>query len=106
MEKKSINRRKKGKYFEKKCRDQLKADGYLVDFKPNTRFCSNDFFYLFDVLAIKENEVRLIQVKSNLSHFYTARKEIREWRIKNNIKVQCEVWLAKDKLWRKEIITV
>ena len=103
-----MNKSAKGQRYEREARHLLEDDGYLTEFKIRSRYASNDFFKMFDVLAIKGNEVRLIQVKTNASDFYKARKEIAEWILDNNFEkstTKFEVWLREPrKDWRKEII--
>jgi hypothetical protein len=100
-----MNRRSKGKYYEKKARDLLKEQGFLCETKNYSRFQGQDFFSLFDILAVGKY-TRLIQVKTNASHFYKARKDIKQWIVDNNVdNVSCEVWLKEPrKEWRIEII--
>lgn len=100
-----VNKTNKGNRIELEARKLLQAEGYLVDRKNYSRWASNDFFCLFDILAIGK-KTRLIQIKSNATHFYKARKEISEWLNENDIRdVCCEVWLKEPrKPWRKEVM--
>lgn len=95
----------KGKRAEKYAREDLKALGYLVEVKNYSRWQLKDFYNLFDILAIIGSTAKLIQIKSNLTDFYKARKNIIAWKKENNIRIQCEVWLwegrdKKTNLWR------
>jgi len=83
----------KGKKIEAYAREDLRNLGYLVEIKNYSRFQPKDFYNLFDILAIIGSTTKLIQIKSNVSHFYQARKEIKEWKKSNHIKIPCEVWL-------------
>lgn len=100
-----MSRRSKGKYYEKKARELLIKDGFLVETKNYSRFQGQDFFNLFDILAVG-SYTRLIQVKTNASHFYKARKDIAKWVVDNNVdNLSCEVWLKEPrKEWRIEVI--
>jgi Holliday junction resolvase-like predicted endonuclease len=100
-----MSRRSKGKYYEKKARDLLTSQGFICETKNYSRFQGQDFYNLFDILAVKDH-VKLIQVKTNASHFYKARKDIAKWITENNISgLSCEVWLKEPrKDWRIEII--
>lgn len=100
-----MSKRSKGKYYEKKARDLLKSQGFLVEIKNYSRFQAQDFYNLFDILAVGPY-TRLIQVKTNVSHFYKARKDIKKWIVDNNVdNLSCEVWLKEPrKEWRIEII--
>jgi len=101
-----VNTREKGRRIELEARKLLEADGYLTEKKNASRWQSDDFWEMFDILAIKSNDVRLIQIKSNRSDFYKSRKEIREWVDRYKIEgISFEVWLREPrKEWRKEII--
>lgn len=97
-----VNTTNKGRRIELLARKELEKDGYLVEKKNASRWQSNDFWGLFDIIAIHpiQNITRLIQIKSNRSHFYTACKEIAEWG--KNKCLNCEVWLKENrKPWRK-----
>ena len=95
----------KGKYYEKKARDLLKKEGFLCETKNYSRFQGQDFYNLFDILAVG-SYTRLIQVKTNPSHFYKARKDILKWCEENNIQnISCEVWLKEGrKEWRVDVV--
>ena len=106
-----MNTTAKGNRVEALAKKLLVKDGWLVETKnkPNFRVRTNatqDFWNEFDLLAIRGSETRLVQVKSNPSGFYTARKQIRKWVTDNNIKIKCEVWLyiGRNK-WRQESIS-
>lgn len=100
-----MNKYQKGNRRELEARKQLEKEGYLVDKKPRTKFHSPDLFGMFDLIAIKDKEVRLVQVKSNRSDFYKSRKEIRAWMESNNCNLICEIWLKENhKPWRKETL--
>lgn len=100
-----MNTYSKGNRRERECMNILIADGWLVDRKNRTKFQSNDFFEMFDIVALRGNTVKFIQVKSNISHFYSARKSIKKWVKNNKVSVPCELWLKENyKPWRIEIL--
>lgn len=90
---KPINKVAKGRVVELYARKELEATGYLVEKKPRTRFTSPDFWGMFDFIALLGSTVRLIQIKSNPTDFYKARKEIREWKKEHRVNIPCETWL-------------
>ena len=98
-----VNKRDKGRRIELEARKLLEADGYLVEKKNASRWQSDDFWEMFDLVAIKSHDVRFIQIKSNPSDFYKARKEIDLWVQKYKIEgISFEVWLREPrKQWRK-----
>lgn len=98
-----INKVKKGLRVENLAKVELIKAGWLVEKKPRTKFQSPDFYGLFDLLAIRKGEVLLVQVKSQPSHFYKARKETRKWLLDTGIMIPCEVWLyLGNNEWRRE----
>lgn len=100
-----INKTNKGRRIELLARKELEADGWLVEKKNNTKWQSPDFWGVFDLIAIKENNVKFIQVKSNIGDFYKGRKKTKAWIKENNFKIPTEVWLYEGRSkWRKEII--
>ena len=98
-----IDRRAKGRRIELKARKLLESLGYLVEKKNTNRWESPDFYGMFDLMAIMSGTTRLIQIKSNPTDFYKARKEIKEWVKENKVKVPCEIWLYEGRNnWRME----
>ena len=123
-----VNKTNKGNRYELEARKLLSAEGYLVEKKNYSRWESNDFWGLFDILAIhptgevvhqeislgdtahaivSKSKIRLVQVKTNRSDFYKARSKIQEWVDENKISgIDCEVWLREPrKAWRQEKVT-
>lgn len=104
-----VNTYRKGSKRELAARKQLEEQGYLVEKKNSSRWESNDFWETFDILAIKPDgsQIRLIQVKSSVTDFYTARTHVANWVKDNNISnIKCEVWLKENyQPWRKDILT-
>jgi len=96
----------KGYRRERQCREELEKDGYLTDIKNWSKFSTKDFYNMFDVVAVKGDEVLWVQVKSNKSGFYSARKEIQLWLEENNLAIRCQVWLKENnKPWRISDVT-
>lgn len=61
-----VNTREKGNRNERKVENELQDKGYETTRMPHTRFGDNDFFNLFDIIAMKPGEkIRGIQVKTN-----------------------------------------
>jgi len=95
-----VNKYQKGKRCEKAAKDLLEEDGYLVEKKNASRWCSDDLWKTFDLIALKRDgsEIRLIQVKSNITHFYKARKEVAQWAIDESVSgISMEVWLKENR---------
>ena len=108
-----MNKRKLGKKHEKEVKKWLEGLGYDVWLPPNTRWQSNDIFYLFDLIGIATRKTTLeytyqygympfIQVKTNRTDFYKARKQIKEWVENHDLlfyDVKFGVLLYPNRLW-------
>jgi Holliday junction resolvase len=94
-----MNKHSKGKRREREAQLKLEAEGYLTERKPSTRWASDDFWELFDIIAIqpKTGEVRLVQVKSNKTDIYRARYGITDWVKSTGMVCPCEIWLKEDR---------
>lgn len=58
--------RAKGNRIERKAEDYWEEKGFITDKKPHTQYQDQDFFSLFDILAVKPGEkFKFIQVKTN-----------------------------------------
>ena len=98
-----MNRKAKGSRTENMAKQHLRTEGWLVDSKPWTRYGGKDFYKMFDIVAIREGQTRWIQIKSNMSDFYTARKKIKEWMLDNNLFIVAEIWCHEGRgEWRRE----
>lgn len=71
-----MSRVSKGKYAENKARKELQKDGWVVEKQNYQAFASLDFFKVYDLMAIKGNGLKFVQVKSNISHVSVARRKI------------------------------
>lgn len=98
-----ISAKKKGDERENKVANFLKEQEYEVMVSPRTmrkvgnRYFSmrNDFFELFDICAKKELITRWIQVKSHISDYYKARKEIAKFEKNCCNHEVLEIWVRK-----------
>lgn len=60
------NTRQKGNRIEREAEKQLQEQGYQTVRMPHTRYGDNDFWNLFDILAVKPDApLKCVQVKSN-----------------------------------------
>ena len=93
-----MNRRQKGRRNEFKAKKILEDAGYDVIIAPmSTRWAKQtDLFGLWDLIAVRHNEIRFIQVKSN----HTAPPEDREamslWQCPDICSK--ELWIFKDRV--------
>ena len=82
-----MNKKQKGHKAENDLAKALKNQEYKVQVAQRTSVFTgkfyisrdNDFFNLFDLLAINNYDVLLIQVKTNVNHIYPVLKEIRDF---------------------------
>lgn len=81
----NMNTYTKGNRIEKLFRDMMQTYGWLTWKPSRARFNSNDVFGLFDVVMARGSKIQMVQIKSNLSHFYHARKEIAQWVVSNHL---------------------
>ena len=95
-----MNKYQKGNRRELEARKILESQGWLVDRKNRSKYASPDLFGMFDLVAISGGNTLLIQVKSNKSDFYKARKQISGWKQTHSITLQCQIWLKENnKQW-------
>ncbi|KKL99268.1 hypothetical protein LCGC14_1816120 [marine sediment metagenome] len=91
----------KGKRVEKKARDALEELGWKILFKSiRTRFQSQDFAGLFDIVAARDRSRRLVSVKtfvSNARHV-EHKRDLQNFSNKHSLlNEKCELWL-----WHQE----
>lgn len=65
MTRTNLNR---GDYLMRKCADQLVAEGYLVEKAKKVRWSQQDFFGLWDIIAVKQGEIRFVQVSAKADY--------------------------------------
>jgi len=97
-----MNTTQKGKRSQNKTVKALEGAGYRVETAKAVRYQPEDFFELFDHIAIRRDgkEIRLIQTKSN-----RLRKEVREAIKEFPFELGSkEVWVWHDKVDEPEII--
>lgn len=87
-----MNTHAKGYRREYQAKLLLMADGWLVDRKNAVRRGSNDFFFLFDLVAVRGNECMFVQVKSSRSASLPAVRSILKWKKETGVSLPCQVW--------------
>jgi Holliday junction resolvase len=90
-----LTARAKGQRTERKAVEELEKQGYLVyRVKGSTKFNKDvDIFSLFDILCVKPNESRLIQVKTNQKPPLEPYNKFSQ----TYPQFKCEVWVWKDR---------
>jgi Holliday junction resolvase len=89
---KKNNSAKIGKLFERKVKNKLKKAGYQIDYKPRTLWQNSDIFNLFDIMAYKPSEQKLlfIQAKKDKYKFTPYTLDL----LKNFKVNKIETWIA------------
>lgn len=89
-----MNSREKGNKAERKCVRILEDAGYLTYRVPASKMYqkNQDIFHLWDVLAVKDHETLLIQVKCNRTKSMKLHKEF----AKKHPQITCEFWVWVD----------
>lgn len=83
----------KGRRNEKRAGDKLKELGYRVQRTYRTPYGDNDFFNIFDIIAISDDHILWVQVKSNRCP-KKDKENIKAFKLPPNNKKQ--VWIWKD----------
>jgi len=92
-----MNTRAKGRRNELKCKKALEAEGYRAIIAPTpqrwqkAKDGGTDFFGLFDLIAIKSQRIRFVQVKTNVDDTGKA------W--KNDARAFCELSGSTVEIW-------
>lgn len=100
-----VNTRQKGRMYELLAKKKLEEAGWLVSLTdmPQKFKKSQDFFGLFDILAIKDGTFRAIQVKYNCSwrkKVLTDLKQFKETWCRNKENYEVQLWdYQKGKGW-------
>lgn len=88
----AMNKIKKGYRKEKKVREYLEDLGYKTEIKNRSMYNANDFWGLFDVLAVGR-DVLLVQVKSNRADMKPSqRMAVQKFRVPENVRKLLFVW--------------
>ena len=88
--------RSKGSKHEREAKKELEKNGWTV-FKPQktSKFGTQDIFNMFDIVAIKDNKITFVQVKTGSTAGFL--KKLKLWKKKHDIEnVSWELWVRKD----------
>ena len=92
----------KGRRNQLKARRLLESMGYLVETAKFSRWGSTDFFGIFDLIAIDERDIKLIQVKTNSMPSPAVREGIEEFPCPPC--VSKELWILYDRKMEPRVI--
>ena len=97
-----MKRVSKGYRVEKRCADELKAQGYLVWKTIRVRYCNIDLWGLFDIAALhpQGEHILFIQCKTNRAD-NKSRQAIMKLKMPPSCKKETWIWVDR-KGWRKE----
>jgi hypothetical protein len=74
----------------------LNHEGWICWFPAKARYKQNDIFGIIDLLAIKGERFKKIQL-TTLANISTRRKKIRKFIKKNKVKLSVEIWAWSNK---------
>jgi len=60
-----MNTRAKGNRIQRKARSYYEKIGYTVETVKHTKYNKNDFFGLWDLMCVRKEDIRFVQVKAN-----------------------------------------
>jgi len=99
--KKEINRVAKGKRIVDKAELLLKKQNYQVEKAPHTWY-KKDYFGIFDIIAVNNKQIRLIQITSEVIRDLSKLKKIQGFEVPTRC-VTKEIWVWKHKKKKFEI---
>ncbi|MCC7570478.1 hypothetical protein KO465_03980 [Candidatus Micrarchaeota archaeon] len=91
-----MSSRSKGSKHEREAKQELEEQGWIA-FKPQktSRFGTQDIFNMFDLVAVKENQLKFIQIKTGSTAGFL--KKLKKWSAEHSILgVSWELWVRKD----------
>jgi len=104
IQKKPINKAKKGQKKEKEARDELTKAGWRVVFKSiRFRFGCVDYANLFDVVAYKGKDRKFISCKhfGNSNYYLPHQQEIKDFKEKYGYPGESyELWIWQSARWK------
>ena len=104
-----MSTRTKGREYELKAQKELEAEGWICWRPPAAKYQSQDIFDLYDLLCIKGNKLKFVQVKSGNAQggFAAIRKRMTGF-FKKEMAVTGELWewktLKSKTGWKKTIL--
>ena len=89
----------------KKAIQELTSQGWLIWYPAKVRYKQNDIFGIIDLLALKKNKMRYIQL-TTLPNVARQRKKILSFFKKNKVKLPVEiwVWLKRERQFKIEMV--
>lgn len=93
-----INRRAKGLRIQRKLRDMLECQGYMVYMVAHSRH-QKDMWNLWDGVSLKRNEVFFLQSKTNITGLESKTRQHKEFCERYNVKGKIFNWIDKKREW-------
>jgi hypothetical protein len=99
-----MNKVAKGYRVEKRCADELEAEGYTVWKTMRVKFADIDLWHIFDVVALNADgdHIRFIQCKTNRCDRQT-REKIRALKMPKDCRKELWIWVDREG-WTKEYL--
>lgn len=89
-----MNTQVKGRTAQRRCRELLEKEGWTVGYCGKTSRWTKDLFGLFDIVAIKQGEMRFIQVTCNTPHTHLLFAEFqKKYCLWDQARVEQWVWI-------------
>lgn len=87
--------------YEIKAQKLLESEGWLVDYKPRSRFAFGkvDFFNAFDLLAYKPKKLRFISIKGHAGASKKHQNTIRSFVMPRGCTKELWIWPRSNKGW-------
>jgi hypothetical protein len=81
----------KEKLLRKKAVEKLKKENWIYWYAPRVQFHSTDILTIADILAIKEKNLKFIQI-TTIENLAARRKKIKDFLEKFKIEIPIEIW--------------
>lgn len=95
-----VNQKAKGKRIERKAEERLSRHDFKVEKPVEKKYGRTDFFGLFDIIAIRGDCIKFIQVKSNQARqLEEYKKKTKEFLDTEKFDVEYWIWHDNDG-WR------
>lgn len=75
---------------------ELEDDGWVCWRPPAAKYAGQDIFDLFDLICIRDGELKFVQVKSGDRGYAHVVKKIKQFPLRRTMKISRELWHWKE----------